>query len=242
MENSLIDESRLHRVEENYKRIRNEIGEAAIRSGRRPDDVRFMAVTKTVEAVYINHAIACGIDLIGENRVQEFLGKRDALYLEHCEKHLIGHLQTNKVKQIVGQVDMIQSVGSFKLAKEIAKHSAQMQIVTPVLLEVNIGAEESKSGFLVKELYEELEKISELQGISVQGLMTIPPICDTKKESKHFFSKMHESFIDIRAKNIDNINMHILSMGMSGDFTAAVEEGSNLVRVGSALFGARHYQ
>lgn len=241
-ENSFIDEARLHAVEENYKRIRHDIEEAAVKSGRFPEEVRFMAVTKTVEPVYINRAIACGIDLIGENRVQEYLGKKDSLRLDRVEKHLIGHLQTNKVKQIVGQVDMIQSVSSLKMAKEISKQSAALQITTPVLLEVNIGGEESKSGFSLEELYETVYEIGELPAINVQGLMTIPPICDNIEKTKPFFSKMRESFIDIGSKNIDNINMCILSMGMSGDFTAAVEEGSTLVRVGSALFGARIYK
>lgn len=237
-----IDTGRLDLVTENYKRISEEIGQAAVKSGRQPGDIRFMAVTKTVEPAYINRAIECGIRLIGENRVQEFLGKRDALHLERCEKHLIGHLQTNKVRQIVGQVDLIQSVGSIKLAKEIAKYSNMLQITTPVLLEVNIGGEESKNGFSLQALYENLGEISKLNGISVQGLMTIPPICDNIKKVKPFFYKMHESFIDIQGKNIDNIDMQILSMGMSGDFVAAIEEGSNLVRVGSALFGARQYK
>lgn len=242
MENSSIDTVRMQMVAENYKRICERIGQAAVKSGRNPEDIRFMAVTKTVEPAYINQAIACGVNLVGENRVQEFLGKRDALHLEHCEKHLIGHLQTNKVKQIVGQVNMIQSVSSGKLAKEIAKQSTMLGIVTPILLEVNIGGEESKSGFSLESLYENMEEIGKMNGVSVRGLMTIPPICETTEEIKPFFSKMHETFIDIREKNIDNISMQILSMGMSGDFAAAIEEGATLVRVGSALFGARQYK
>lgn len=240
-ENSLIDPARLHAVEENYKRIQDQLAQAAVKSGRAPEDIRFMAVTKTVEPAYINHAITCGIDLIGENRVQEYLAKKDALHLARCETHLIGHLQTNKVKQIIGQVDMIQSVSSLKLAKEIARQSLAIKRTLPVLLEVNIGGEASKSGFSLHSLYESLHEISQMNGISVRGLMTIPPICDTMEAVKPFFLKMHETFIDIGEKNIDNISMCILSMGMSGDFTAAVEQGSNLVRVGGALFGARQY-
>lgn len=241
-ENLSIDPARLHLVEENYKRIQEEINQAAAKSGRPPEAVQFMAVTKTVEPAYINQAIACGIHLIGENRVQEFLGKRDQLHLAHCQKHLIGHLQTNKVRQIVGQVDMIQSVGSLHLAEEIGKQSLKAGLVTPVLLEINIGGEESKSGFSLEELHLNLTKISKIEGMKVEGLMTIPPVCDNPEEARPFFSKMNETFIDIRGKNIDNISMGILSMGMSGDFAAAIEEGANLVRVGSALFGARIYQ
>lgn len=241
MENTQADPRRLKAVEENYQEICFRIGEAAVRAGKKPEDVRFMAVTKTVDPVYINQAIACGIDLIGENRVQEFLGKRDSLRLDRCEKHLIGHLQTNKVKQIVGQVDMIQSVSSIKLAEEISACSEKLGIVTPVLVEINIGKEESKSGFFIEEAEESLCRMSGLKGISVQGLMTIPPICENAAECGNFFSNMYQSFVDIGAKKIHNIDMRILSMGMSDDYELAIAHGSNLVRVGSALFGARNY-
>ena len=236
----MIDENRVKATIDNYKRVKDNIAEAAIKAGRRPEDVRLMCVTKTVESEYINPVLDCGADLIGENRVQEFLGKKDSLHLDGVEKHLIGHLQTNKVKQIVGEVDMIQSVDSIKLAKEISRVSKNKGITSDVLVEVNIGLEESKSGTTLDELNELISEISELECIRVKGLMTIPPICD-ENEVKKYFSLMYKTFIDLKAKNSDNISMEILSMGMSGDYEAAVAEGSNIVRVGSAIFGARKY-
>lgn len=241
MEKFIADEKRLKTVEENFKSIMYSVEEAAISSNRKPSDVRLMAVTKTVEAPYINHAIKCGATLIGENRVQEYMGKKDDLLLDGVETHLIGKLQTNKVKYIVGQVDMIQSVDSIKLANQISKLSLAKNIVTNVLVEVNIGQEESKSGIKIEELKDFLYQLSEISGISVKGLMTIPPICDSETQVRRYFNKMHQSFIDIKDKKIDNISMDVLSMGMSGDFKAAIAEGSNLIRVGSAIFGARNY-
>lgn len=241
MERFMLDEERLKSTEENYKRILNNVRETAVRAGRNESDVRLMCVTKTVEAPYINRVLELGADLIGENRVQEYLGKRDDLKLDGVEKHLIGHLQTNKVKHIAGQVDMIESVSSVKLAKEISKVSANLGIVTACLVEVNIGKEDSKSGIYIEEIDEVLSEISEMGSIKVKGLMTIPPICDNESEARRYFEKMHTAFIDIKSKNKDNIDMEILSMGMSGDYEAAIAEGSNIVRVGSAIFGARKY-
>ncbi len=236
----ILDEKRVQTTIDNYNRVRTQIKEAALKAGRGENDVRLMCVTKTVEAQYINPVLDLGADLIGENRVQEFLGKKDDLHLDGVEKHLIGHLQTNKVRQIVGEVDMIESVDSLKLAAEIAKQSQKRDIVTDVLVEVNVGKEESKSGIYAEGLEELLCQISELGGIRVRGLMTIPPICD-ESEARKYFARLRQSFEDIKGKKIDNINMDILSMGMSGDFEAAVLEGSNIVRVGSAIFGARKY-
>lgn len=241
MEKFIPDEKRLQSVQDNYKAIKEKVEESAIKAGRNPEDVRLMAVTKTVESVYINKVLDMGADLIGENRVQEFLGKKDELHLDGVEKHLIGHLQTNKVKQIVGEVDMIESVDSFHLAKEINRVSLNKGVTTKVLVEVNVGKEDSKSGVYIEQLEELLYQISGLEAVKVSGLMTIPPICDSEKEISDYFSSMYQSFIDIKGKNIDNVNMDILSMGMSGDFEAAVANGSNIVRVGSAIFGARKY-
>lgn len=241
MERFTPDENRLKSVEENYKRVLENVKESAVKAGRSESDVRLMCVTKTVEPAYINKAIELGADLIGENRVQEYLGKRDELNLNGVERHLIGHLQTNKVKQIVGEVDMIESVSSVKLAKEISKVSLQKGIVTKCLVEVNVGKEESKSGIFLEELEETLCEIAELPAIKIKGLMTIPPICETPDEARRYFAMLRQSFIDIKDKKTDNIDMEILSMGMSGDYEAAVAEGSNIVRVGSAIFGARQY-
>lgn len=241
MERFTPDENRLKSVEENYKRVLENVKESAVKAGRSESDVRLMCVTKTVEPVYINKAIELGADLIGENRVQEYLGKRDELNLNGVERHLIGHLQTNKVKQIVGEVDMIESVSSVKLAKEISKASLQKGIVTNCLVEVNVGKEESKSGIFLEELEETLCEIAQLPAIKIKGLMTIPPICETPDEARRYFAMLRQSFIDIKGKKTDNIDMEILSMGMSGDYEAAIAEGSNIVRVGSAIFGARQY-
>lgn len=239
-EEFLLDENRLKSVEENYKRVLNNVKESAVKAGRNEKDVRLMCVTKTVEPPYINKALELGADLIGENRVQEYLGKRDALHLDGVERHLIGHLQTNKVRQIVGEVDMIESVSSLKLAKEISKVSVSKGIVTPCLIEVNIGKEESKSGIFAETLIDSIYEMAELPGMKIKGMMTIPPICENDKARK-YFAEMKQYFIDIKDKKIDNVDMEILSMGMSGDYEAAVAEGSNIVRVGSAIFGARKY-
>ncbi len=240
MERFILDEQRVKATIDNYKRIKENVNEAAVKAGRSTDDVRLMCVTKTIEAEYINPVLDLGADLIGENRVQEYLGKRDALHLSGVERHLIGHLQTNKVKQIVGEVDMIESVDSVKLAKEISKQSVNKGVTTNVLVEVNVGKEDSKSGIFMESLEELLGEIAQMPAIKIKGLMTIPPICD-ENEVRKYFSAMHQSFVDIKAKKIDNIDMEILSMGMSGDYEAAVLEGSNIVRVGSAIFGARKY-
>ena len=241
MEKLIPDEARIASVVDNYRRVKAQVEEAAVKAGRSPDEVRLMCVTKTVEAAYINPVLDDGADLIGENRVQEFLGKKEALHLDKVEKHLIGHLQTNKVRQIVGEVDMIESVDSLKLAKEISKESVKRGVETNVLVEVNIGLEASKSGVEQSALEELLAQIAALPAVKVKGLMTIPPICETETEVRKYFSAMRQSFIDIKQKRIDNISMDILSMGMSGDYEAAVLEGSNIVRVGSAIFGARKY-
>lgn len=234
-------EERFKNIELNLEFIRQRIAYAAQESSRSADDVKLMAVTKTVEPMFINHAIECGIDLIGENKVQEFLAKKPYLKLENCEAHLIGHLQTNKVKQIVSEVSMIQSVDSVKLAKEISKRSEAAGITTECLVEVNIGDEDSKTGLDVNLITQTIEEISILPAIKVKGLMTIPPICENDDRLSEYFFRMNEIFIDIRNKKLDNIDMSILSMGMSGDYETAVRCGSNLVRVGSAIFGPRLY-
>ena len=224
-------------VEENYKRILSNVNEARIRSGRSDEHIEIMAVTKTVAPEIINHAVsACGIRTLGENRVQEYLSKKD-LYLP-ASVHFIGQLQTNKVKYIIDSVDMIQSLDSIKLAAEINKHAARVGKVQDVLAEVNIAGEEAKGGFSPDELTENLYRISEFPNIRVMGLMTVPPAAGSEK----FLCRMQELYIDISDKKIDNINMSFLSMGMSGDYELAVKYGSNIVRIGSALFGARVYR
>ena len=240
MEKSLTEE-RFLLLEDNLKRVREEIAETAIKNGRNPEDIKLMAVTKTVCPELINHAIDCGVDLIGENKVQEVLLKKDELHLENCKLHLIGHLQSNKVKKIVGIADMIQSVDSFELASQISRRSEENGIVTDILLEVNIGEDDCKFGYSAQETEEALMKIASLNGVRVRGMMTVAPNFKDSAKNQSVFANMHKLFIDIGAKKIDNIYMDILSMGMSGDFKEAIAEGSTLVRVGSAIFGDRKY-
>lgn len=243
MTTNSFDEKRCEVISENIKLIREKISVSAIKSGRNYEDIKLMAVTKTVPVEYINHSIDnCGIDLIGENKVQEFLQKKDELHLEGVEKHLIGHLQTNKVKKIVPLVDMIQSVDSLHLAEEISKQAVNNNLNMKILLEVNIGSEESKTGFDKVKFFEVMSQISELPMITVNGIMTIPPICDDENELKKYFITMSQYFNDIKEKNYKNFNMEILSMGMSGDYELAIECGANLVRIGSLIYGARIYK
>ena len=238
-----FDEKRCEGISENIKLIREKIEASAIKSGRNYEDIKLMAVTKTVPVEYINYSIDnCGIDLIGENKVQEFLSKKDELHLDGVEKHLIGHLQTNKVKKILPLVDMIQSVDSLHLAEEISKQAVNNNLNMKILLEVNIGSEESKTGFDKCKFFEVMSQISELPMLTVNGIMTIPPICDDENELRKYFTTMSQYFYDIKEKNYKNFNMEILSMGMSGDYTQAIECGANLVRIGSLIYGARIYK
>lgn len=240
MDGFILDEKRVQSCIDNYKRIKEDVAQTAIRAGRSADDVRLMCVTKTVEPEYINPVLDLGADLIGENRVQEYCSKLDTLHLDGVEKHIIGHLQTNKVKYIAGRVDMIESVDSLKLSREISKEFKKANSTANVLVEVNIGREESKSGCDIDELEELLYQISELDCIKVKGLMTIPPICD-ELQARKYFALMNKKFLELKEKKIDGVEMQTLSMGMSADYEAAILEGSNIVRVGSAIFGARKY-
>lgn len=226
--------------DDNFADIKRRIAAAAEKSGRNPADITLLAATKTIDAEVINHAIQNGIEVIGENRVQEFLSKEDLLN-PSAARHFIGHLQSNKAKDIVGRVKLIHSVHSVKLAGVISELSLKKGIVSKVLLEVNIGGEESKSGFAPDEVTAALTEISKMPGILVRGLMTIPPICDNCAKNRRYFQEMYKLFLDIGRKKIDNSSMEFLSMGMSDDFETAIEEGANLVRIGTALFGKRNY-
>lgn len=236
-----MTEKLLDSVKYNYQKIEERINEAALKAGKTRGDITFLAATKTVDVEVINYAVSLGLKYLGENKVQELLSKYDKYNLNDASLQFIGHLQTNKVRQIVGKVDLIQSVDSVKLAKEISKQSVKNNVHTDVLVEVNIGMEESKSGVMPENLHELLDEIKDYDNISVKGLMTIPPICDSKQKISKFFSKMNNIFIDISSKNIDNISMDILSMGMSADYYEAILSGANMVRIGSSLFGARNY-
>jgi len=223
--------------DENYSDILNRIETAAKKANRKKEDIILLAATKTVNPQVINHAINSGIEYIGENRVQEFLSKDDDIIPAH--RHFIGHLQTNKVKDIVGKVEMIESVHSVKLAEEIGKQSLKIGKVMDILIEVNIGKEESKSGFFPEEAEEAVKNISKINGISIKGLMSIPPNCHENKQNVKYFKQMKKLFIDIGAKRLDNSKQMYLSMGMSDDFELAIKYGANIVRIGTALFGKR---
>ena len=223
-------------VSDNLAAIRENIAEAADKCGRKPEDIRIMAVTKTVAPEIVNHAVSLGVSLLGENRVQEFQSKQDA-YDSSAEIHFIGHLQTNKVKYIIEPMSMIQSVDSVKLAAEINRLAAAHNKIMDVLCEVNIGGEESKSGAAPGELLSLLEQAAEMEHIRVKGLMTIPP----PSQSDIFLGRMEELFGDIKTRNLNGISMEVLSMGMTHDYAEAVKHGSTIVRIGTGLFGARDY-
>ena len=222
-------------ITENYRRLLDGIEEVCAKAGRNPSEIRLMAVTKTVPPEAINHAISLGIDLIGENRVQELCGKLPHLNLDGVEIHLIGHLQSNKVRQVVGLVQCIQSVDSVKIAVEISKRSVGMQ---SVLLELNIGDQDSKFGFSAENIQEAAKEIALLPNLSIDGLMTIPPYSRDSRENLENFWAAKRIFEEIRQKIP---TMKILSMGMSSDFKEAIAAGSTLIRVGSSLFGERVY-
>lgn len=219
-------------VGDNLKRIRDNVREACAKAGREEDSVRIMAVTKTVAPEIVNYAIEQGMDLLGENRVQEFLSKKD-IYLKSAEVHMIGHLQTNKVKYIINDVSMIQSVDSEKLLGEISRLAVKNGRTMDILCEVNIGGEDSKSGIAPEALRGLLEKAAQTEGIHLRGLMTIPPPSD----SDIFLGRMKELYDSCS----DEFGLDVLSMGMTHDYAAAVRMGSTLVRVGTGLFGARNY-
>ncbi|MGN0641658.1 MAG: YggS family pyridoxal phosphate-dependent enzyme [Huintestinicola sp.] len=223
-------------IDENIKVIRHNLEEAKIKCGRENDDIKIMAVTKTVPAERVNFAVSKGLTLLGENRVQEFLQKKED-YVKNSEINFIGHLQSNKIKYIIDSVTMIQSVDSISLAEEIAKQAQKRGIVMDILCEVNVGGEETKSGFSPDCIKDALYRISEIKGVHICGLMTIPP----PSESCVFLEKMQRIFEDMKAEKIGGTDISLLSMGMSSDYANAVRFGTGMVRIGSALFGARNY-
>lgn len=223
-------------IDDNLREIRANIAEAAVSCGRDEKSVRLMAVTKTVAPEIVNHAVELGLDLLGENRVQEFLSKRE-IYDSSAEVHFIGNLQTNKVKYIIEPMTMIQSVDSLKLAQEINRLAIAHNKVMDILCEVNIGGEASKGGAAPDEITELLERIAPMEGIKVKGLMTIPP----PAEGDIFLGRMEELFHNIKDRNIEGVDMDELSMGMTHDYADAVKHGSTIVRIGTGLFGARNY-
>lgn len=225
--------SRINEIEE---RISN----ACLRSGRNREDVRLIAVTKTHPVETLQNAYELGLRCFGENKVQEITSKIPELP-DDISWHLIGHLQRNKVKMIVKDVEMIHSVDSLRLAEAIEKEAAKIDRVIPVLIEVNVAEEESKFGVKLSETKELVREAAKLPHLRISGLMTIAPNVSDPEENRPVFKKLRELLVDIRNENIDNVNMSALSMGMSGDFEVAIEEGATMVRVGSSIFGMRDY-
>lgn len=226
-------------LSENFNRIREEIREAEKTAGRPEGAVRLIAVSKTKPIEMLEEAWALGQRVFGENHVQEIVEKKDA-HPEY-EFHMIGHLQRNKVKAVVGRVSLIHSVDSFRLAETISAESLKKGIVTDILLEINAAGEESKYGFTPEEAVSAAVRIAALPGVHIRGLMTVAPNVEDPEENRPVFQKIAQLAVDIRAQKVDNIDMCELSMGMTNDFRTAIEEGATMVRIGTALFGARTY-
>ncbi len=230
--NQLDKDSVKHRVLE----IRKKIAYAAVKSDRNMNEISLMAVTKNVSADLVNIAIKSGIRLLGENRAQELNSKYDYYERDNVDIHFIGHLQRNKVKTIINKVDMIESVDSEHLACEIGKQALKNNKTMPILLEINIGKQQTKTGFDPDKVLEAAKTIANIPGVKIRGLMTIPP----KENVTYYFEKIKDIYIDISQEKIDNVNMDFLSMGMSSDFEKAISFGSNIVRIGSLMFGSRY--
>lgn len=228
-------------ISENVAAIRARIETAAAESGRTGADITLVAATKMNDAARVREAVAAGVDVCGENRVQELLEKNEQHAYDGAPLHFIGHLQTNKVKYLVGLVDLIQSVDSEALLREIEKRASKLDLTQDVLLEVNIGGEEAKSGVSPENLDTLLDFAQTCPHVRVCGLMAIPPISVEKGGNHAYFCRMRELFVDIGRKKYNNVNMQFLSMGMSDDFEDAIRCGANMVRVGSSIFGARNY-
>ena len=228
-------------IAENVALIRQKIDAAAIACGRDPKEIQLCAATKMNNADAVRQAIAAGADLCGENRVQELVQKQKENAYEGAPVHFIGVLQTNKVKQVVGKVDVIQSVDRMNLLQAIQKEAAKQGIRQDIFLEVNVGGEESKSGFAPCEVLPLLEHIGEFPNIFVRGLMAIPPISKKSGDNRKFFQEIFQLSVDISAKKYDNVLVECLSMGMSDDFEDAIVCGSTMIRIGTAIFGARDY-
>ena len=227
-------------ISENLEYVRRNIEEACRRVGRRPEEVTLITVSKTHPVAMMNEAYDAGARDFGENKVQELVDKMPQLP-EDIKWHMIGHLQRNKVKYLIGRTELIHSVDSFRLAEEINSEAVKKGITADILIEVNIAEEDSKFGVSIKEAPELIEEIAKLPGVRIKGLMTIAPYTENPEKNRIYFRKLKQLCVDITAKNIDNVSMNVLSMGMTGDYVVAVEEGSTCVRVGTGIFGQRDY-
>ena len=228
-------------IAENVALVRRNIAEAALAAGRDPEKIRLVAATKMNDASRVRQAIAAGVEICGENRVQEMLEKQAQGAYEGAELHFIGHLQKNKAKQVVGLAKLIHSVDSTELLALISRLAEARGLVQDVLLEVNIAGEAAKSGFAPEDVPQALAFASQLPGVRVRGLMAIPPICSFPDQNRPFFLRMRKLFVDNGGKKYANVSMDFLSMGMSGDYQEAIACGADLVRIGTAVFGPRDY-
>lgn len=227
-------------IAENLKEIQENIHAACLRAGRNPEEVTLIAVSKTKPVEMLEEAYAAGARYFGENKVQELCEKYDQLP-DDIHWQMIGHLQRNKVKQVVGKAELIHSVDSIRLAEEINKEAEKKGIIANVLLEVNVAKEESKFGFMPEEVLDFVHEVVRLQNINVRGLMTIAPFVDDPEENRKHFAKLRKLSVDIGKEKVNNVSMSVLSMGMSNDYVVAVEEGATMVRVGTKIFGERNY-
>lgn len=226
---------------DNLKDVEERIQAACDRSGRKREDVLLVAVSKTKPVEMIEEVMTAGIVDFGENKPQELRDKYEVLP-QNLRFHMIGHLQTNKIKYVIDRVVLIHSIDSIHLAEAVNAEAKKHNRIMPVLVEVNVAQEESKSGFLVEKTENAIREIAKLSNIRVEGLMTIAPFVENAEENRQYFVKLRKLSVDIAAKNIDNVTMHYLSMGMTGDYEVAIEEGATMVRVGTGIFGERNYQ
>lgn len=227
-------------IKENLAEVEAKIAAACKRAGRDRSEVTLITVSKTNPVVRLKEAMDCGVHIFGENKVQEMLEKQEELP-DTLEWHMIGHLQRNKVKYIMGKVAMIHSVDSLRLAEEISKEAVKQGTQENILIEINVAEEESKFGITTKEAIELVETVSKLPNIHIKGLMTIAPFVENAEENRKIFQDLKKLSVDIAQKNIDNVTMTVLSMGMTNDYEVAIEEGATMVRVGTGIFGRRSY-
>ena len=227
-------------LRENLQEVEQRIADACRRAGRKREEVTLIAVSKTKPAEMLKEAYDLGVRVFGENKVQELTEKYDLLP-DDIRWHMIGHLQTNKVKYLIGKTELIHSVDSLKLAKVIEKESEKKECITDILVEVNVAEEESKFGLKREEVIPFIENAAQFPHINVRGLMTIAPFVENPEKNRTIFADLHKLYVDIKEKNIDNGTVNILSMGMTNDFEVAIEEGATMVRIGTGIFGARNY-
>ncbi len=227
-------------LKENIQIVEDNIRKACERSGRDPKDVLLLPVSKTKPESMIEEVYDLGVREFGENYVQELCQKIDNMH-DDIKWHMIGHLQRNKVKYIIGRVALIHSVDSVRLAAEISKEAVKKNVEADILVEVNVGMEENKFGITVESAYENIKEMAAFPGIHIKGLMTSAPYVSNPEDNRKYFRQLKQLSVDIQSKNIDNVDMGILSMGMTNDYVVAVEEGATIVRVGTAIFGARNY-